>query len=77
MKSLRLLALVLIGALLVGGCVPRFKSYESMTSAVTPDSKDPGQGDKYAYGGTASASGGTKPLASRAATKPTIGGSLN
>ena len=77
MKTLRLLAIVFLGALLAGGCMPRFKSYESMTSAVTPDSKDPGQGDKYAYGGTASASGGTQPLGSRAATKPKIGGGIN
>lgn len=77
MKSLRLLAVAILGILLIGGCVPRFKSYESMSSAITPDSKDPGQGDKYAYGGTAAASGGLKPLSSRAATKPQIGSALN
>lgn len=75
MKALRILAIASLGALLVGGCVPRFKSIESMESSKTPDSKNPGQGDKYAFGGSADSTGGTQADTSRATSKPKFGGS--
>jgi hypothetical protein len=66
MKMLALVALLVVGFGTVG-CKPRIKSLESNDAVMTPNPKASGQTiDPYTFGGTAKASGGTKPAATYA-----------
>jgi hypothetical protein len=47
-----------LGLVMLGGC--RFKSWESFETATTPSVAGEWQGDEYASGGIANASGGTR-----------------
>jgi len=73
MKALRLGALALLTALAVAGCNFHVKSIESYQAATTPNPVANGNGDRYDYGGTAAASGGTHPLTSLPSSQPTVG----
>ena len=72
-KALRVGGLALLALFALAGCNFHVTSIESYQAATTPNPAGGGQGDKYAYGGTAGASGGQHPLTTLPSSKPTIG----
>jgi hypothetical protein len=63
-----------LGLVMLGGC--RFKSWESFETATTPSVAGEWQGDEYASGGIANASGGTQPKTHYGLGAKTQGGKL-